>query len=396
MGQRIDEVWMNLGVSPMQLMNEGLEEGEDFPSILDCEWAKEDLLLGILGNHALEHVPHGDFREAGTAINHHAWEHHHKRWRRAQDSLPGKQLAAATAVKEIEDADVVTAKLLREATRAIKALSLAVGWFPEEQEKLGEYEEFLKEVVVVAVAKARQVPKEKVTVKTDTTPSRKCGAQRAQKIKTASLVAAGDVEEIWVLYVQLFETEPSQLEAPQLEEANENSGRAAWEDAPDDLGFPGGKPALFAEFRSKIGLCAWDESSTSKFMKDNEDMEPLSLLWHQRVGVAAIVNKIWSATKKDGEVPGILIADKVGVGKTALTMGFIAFVINAYWVQEVAAGRGRPEGVTSNINLTNVRPAPILAAAVVVVGDVAAAVMDVGVAAGVVASSSPLREPLVI
>jgi hypothetical protein len=205
----------------------------------------------------------------------------------------------------------------------------------------------------------------------------KRGAQRARKVKTASLVAAGDVEEIWALYVQLFETEPGQLEAVQDEDDIENSGKAAWLDESEDLGvdgwcemdndklnhllqFPGGKPALFAEFRSKTGLCAWNEESASKFIEDNDDMEPLSLLWHQRVGVAAMVDKIWSATKSDVEVPGILIADEVGVGKTALTMGFIAFVIDAFWVQEVAAGRGRPDGVTSTINMTNLRPAPIL------------------------------------
>jgi hypothetical protein len=75
-------------------------------------------------------------------------------------------------VAEIEDADEVTAAQLRQATKAVKTLSMAVGWFPDQQEKVAEYEEFLKEVVVVAVAKARTVPKEKVTVKTDTTPGR--------------------------------------------------------------------------------------------------------------------------------------------------------------------------------------------------------------------------------
>ncbi|KAG2029690.1 hypothetical protein BDR03DRAFT_1018074, partial [Suillus americanus] len=363
MGQRIDEALKTCGVSPMQLIAEGLDEGEEFPILLDAERAKEDILLAILGDHALERGARGDFRDAATSINHHAWERQRKRFRRAKDSLPGKKLSAHVAVKEIEDADVVTAKMLRDATKHVKALSLAVGWFPKEQEIVNEYEEFLKEVVVVAVAKARKVPKEKVTVNTENTPSRKRGAQRARKIKTASLVAAGDVEEIWALYVQLFETEPGELDAPELQEDNEVSGRDAWNDTSDDLGvdgwremdndklnhllqFPGGKPALFTEFRSKMGLCAWDEGSSSKFVKDNEDMEPLTLLWHQRVGVAAIVDKIWSASKTEAEVPGILVADEVGVGKTALTMGFIAFVIDAFWVQEVAAGRGRPDGVT--------------------------------------------------
>ncbi|KAG2034282.1 hypothetical protein BDR03DRAFT_1013618 [Suillus americanus] len=298
MGQCIDEVYNNLGVSPMQLINEGLEEGEEFPNILDSECAKEDVLLTIAGDHALKHVPHGDFHDAIMAINHHAWERHRKCFRRAKDGLPTKKLAAAVAVKEIEDADEVTAQQLREATKAVKALSMTVGWFPEEQDKLGEYEEFLKEVVVVAVAEVRKVAKEKVTVKTDNTPGCKRGAQRARKVKTGSLVAAGDIEEIWALYVQLFETEPGQLEAPQDEEDIENSGRAAWLDNSEDLGvdgwsemdndklnhllqFPGGKPALFAEFQSTTGLCAWDEASTSKFVQDNEDMESLALLWHQ-------------------------------------------------------------------------------------------------------------------
>ncbi|KAG2361110.1 P-loop containing nucleoside triphosphate hydrolase protein [Suillus spraguei] len=346
MCDRIDEVYNNLGVAPMQLINEGLEEGEDFLNIIESERATEDVLLAIAGDHALERVPRGDFRDALTSINHHTWEHHRKHFRRAEKGLPNKKLAAAVTVKEIEDADEVAASQLREATKAIKALSMA---------------EFLKEVVVVAVAKARKVLKEKVTVKTDNTPGRKRGAQRARKVKTASLVAAGDVEEIWALYVQLFETEPGQLEPVQDEEDLENSGKAAWLEQSEDLGVDGGKPALFAEFHLKRGLCAWDEASTSKFVEENDDMEPLSLLWHQRVGVAAIVDKIWSATKSDDEVPGILIADEVGVGKTALTMGLIAFVIDAFWVQEVAAGRGRPDGVMSTINMMNVRPAPILA-----------------------------------
>lgn len=167
------------------------------------------------------------------------------------------------------------------------------------------------------------------------------------------------------------------MEALPLDE--DDDGRADWDDTCEDLGvdgwremdndklnhllhFPGGKPALFAEFRSKSGLCAWDEGAAAKFVKENEDMEPLSLLWHQRVGVAAIIDKTWMAEEKDGEISGILIADEVGVGKTALTMGTIAFVIDAYWVQEVAAGRGKPAGVTSTtgINLTNLHPAPIL------------------------------------
>lgn len=170
-----------------------------------------------------------------------------------------------------------------------------------------------------------------------------------------------------------------QLEVPHVEDDEDPSGREDWENTGEDLGvdgwrevddktlnyllqFPGGKPVLFNQFRSKGGICAWEEKMLKKFVKENDDMEPLSLLWHQRVGVAAIVDKIWLSHETEGDVPGILIADEVGVGKTALTMGTIAFAIGAYWVQEVTAGRGRPVGMTSNINIntTHVHNAPIL------------------------------------
>lgn len=89
-------------------------------------------------------------------------------------------------------------------------------------------------------------------------------------------------------------------------------------------------------------------------------MQPLSLLWHQRVGVAALADKMWLKKENLGGVPGVLVADEVGVGKTALMMGAIAMIIDAYWAQEVAAGRGKLTGITVDLNKTNVHKAPML------------------------------------
>lgn len=192
-----------------------------------------------------------------------------------------------------------------------------------------------------------------------------------------ALAAAGDIDEIWALYVQLFEVVPGEALVPQMDLDDRNpSGQDDWQRS-DDLGvegfsnmddaqlnhllqFPGGRPALFAEFRSQGGKCAWDKAVSSDFIKGNADMQPLSLLWHQRVGVAALADKMWLKKQNSGGVPGVLVADEVGVGKTALMMGAIAMIIDAYWVQEVAAGRGKPTGVTVDLNKTNVRKAPML------------------------------------
>ncbi|KAG1759110.1 hypothetical protein EDD22DRAFT_956196 [Suillus occidentalis] len=103
------------------------------------------------------------------------------------------------------------------------------------------------------------------------------------------------------------------------------------------LQFPGGRPALFAEFRSQGGKCAWDRAVSSDFIKGNVDMQPLSLLWHQRVGVAALADKMWLKKEKSGGVPGILVAD-----------------------DEVVAGREKPTGITVDLDKTNVRKAPML------------------------------------
>jgi len=91
-------------------------------------------------------------------------------------------------------------------------------------------------------------------------------------------------------------------------------------------------------------------------------MEELSLLWHQRVGVAALVEKIWQADATDAEdnQPGVLIADEVGVGKTVLTVGALAFMIDAYWCQEIRNERLGPDGAVIDLATINFRPAPIL------------------------------------
>jgi hypothetical protein len=127
------------------------------------------------------------------------------------------------------------------------------------------------------------------------------------------------------------------------------------------LNFPDGKPALFAGFRSKSRICSWDPKVSHLFVEGNEDMLPLSLLWHQRVGIAALVEKVWMKAESPGGVPGVLIADEVGVGKTALIMGTIAFVIDAYWVDQLALGsKGKIDSIPAGLDRSKVRKAPIL------------------------------------
>jgi hypothetical protein len=60
--------------------------------------------------------------------------------------------------------------MMREVTKHVKALQQAMIWFPKQNDHVAEYEEFLKEVIVTAVAAERKVPKGKVAVESEDTP----------------------------------------------------------------------------------------------------------------------------------------------------------------------------------------------------------------------------------
>lgn len=191
-----------------------------------------------------------------------------------------------------------------------------------------------------------------------------------------SLAVAGDVDIIWAVYVQYFRVIPHKADVLCLDFDNDN-GQDTWAAGSDLdvdsfqhlddtalnnlLHFPEGRPSLFAQFHSISCKCAWDELLERDFSKDNPDMLPVTLLWHQRVGVAALVKKFWEVEKHRGGVPGVLIADEVGVGKTALIMGTIAFIIQAYWTaQFVHAPNGKPEALPATIDPSAMRVAPLL------------------------------------
>ncbi|KAM6500021.1 hypothetical protein JOM56_003035, partial [Amanita muscaria] len=63
----------------------------------------------------------------------------------------------------------------------------------------------------------------------------------------------------------------------------------------------------------------------AKFETGGDGMQELSLLWHQLVGVASLATKAWGPDARHAPF-GILLADEVGVGKTAQVMAFIALL----------------------------------------------------------------------
>lgn len=168
------------------------------------------------------------------------------------------------------------------------------------------------------------------------------------------MASADEIETVWSLYVQYFENAGDDHEDAEVVIPAAVQGAEAFRDLRDLgvgrfarkspieletlLGWPGSRPPIFAEYRSRTGRNEWDESKA--FSMSDPDVEPLKLLWHQMCGVTAIVEKIW--TKDEASVPGILLADAVGLGKTAQIMAVIAMIIQV-WMAEKQGKEGRQE-----------------------------------------------------
>jgi hypothetical protein len=125
-------------------------------------------------------------------------------------------------------------------------------------------------------------------------------------------------------------------------------GGSVWQDASDgnDLGvdemkmkstdelcallsFQDSRPFMWNKYQSEGNIrSAWDtndEAVQAMFSEGGDGMEQLTLLWHQLVGLASMANKVWLKEDEDSKTFGILLADDVGIGKTAQVMAFIAF-----------------------------------------------------------------------
>ncbi|KAG2059837.1 hypothetical protein BDR06DRAFT_1002927 [Suillus hirtellus] len=358
---KVDAVWKELDLLPIQLIQSDPDAG--FPNVADADMAREDIAIALFGANSVSK------------------ERHRKVCRHTEKLLGPRRMATIVACKLIEDTAKVTPQMLREATHHVKMYSQSIKWFPLEVEKLqgvSELEQFLKTIVVNTVAKAKGITKEKLVPETSdpkelSGSAKSRGWTHAGKVKNVSLSAAGDINLIWLVYVQLYRTAPTEPDPPAVDLEGEDRD-AMWEGS-NDLGidnfrmlddaalnrllnFPDGWPALFACFRSLSRKSAWDDSAEKDFVEGNPDMQQLSLLWHQHVGIASIVKKIWRKEEIHLGVPGILLADEVSIGKTAQVMGTIAFMIDQYWAHQIATGKAVSPVVDLDVN--TMCKAPIL------------------------------------
>lgn len=102
------------------------------------------------------------------------------------------------------------------------------------------------------------------------------------------------------------------------------------------LGFPEGRPVHWCHWRLPTQFVNfWDQKDweMAKATVKPPNANALTILWHQATGVASMARQCFTEEVTAVPVPGILLADAVGVGKTAQVMGFIAF-LQSVWMSE--------------------------------------------------------------
>lgn len=96
------------------------------------------------------------------------------------------------------------------------------------------------------------------------------------------------------------------------------------------LGFNKLLPFQFNGTRHPTGLNAW--SSPEEFKNVNH-LIPLSLHWHQLAGIHSIIRNTFTTQPDSTHCTGMLIADEVGLGKTAMVVATIATLNHFFWIQ---------------------------------------------------------------
>lgn len=126
------------------------------------------------------------------------------------------------------------------------------------------------------------------------------------------------------------------------------------------LSFVGGRPGNWNAYVREDGATAWHlgltpsnpsvtrrgpsntviEITLDMFANGGPGFKPIHLLWHQLVGVAAIIATMFFGAKvTSAPMSGVLLADGVGVGKTAQVMATIAFLQQLVLIEQVQAVR---------------------------------------------------------
>ncbi|KAK0224370.1 hypothetical protein IW262DRAFT_1459423 [Armillaria fumosa] len=279
-----------------------------------------------------------------------------ERFRKSCNAAQESKLAAKKQLdavwKGVESGDgVITQSLARKISRALVKYEKYIGWeaTPEEDAEVDEFEcrkgEF-EQALSKSEANVEELKRQKKTAQYI------LGRQ-----KTTRMNVVATEKEIEALRLEFLDEMKHISDAREVEEQHRydgetNPGRRpglvkfeqwqaigdmgveAWakttEDALKDiLRWPQGRPAEFNLFLNDTLVDYWEEPEYLKNIppEGDADNKPNALFWHQLVGIVALINMMWTTEEKPEGVEGAILADAVGLGKSAQIMGMLAFIM---------------------------------------------------------------------
>jgi hypothetical protein len=166
------------------------------------------------------------------------------------------------------------------------------------------------------------------------------------------LATKEDISDILNLYHEYFDEDVENEEEPPISNAvsekqklNDCGGDFGMEEEAKmmpvslaiSLGYRTGLLPSFNTICDRLGLSPWDNPNS--FSYKNADVLPdnltkLRLHWHQLAGNHSIMWSILSKDPDSSRVLGILVADKVGLGKSAQAIAVIVFFMQAVFLQQ--------------------------------------------------------------
>lgn len=174
-----------------------------------------------------------------------------------------------------------------------------------------------------------------------------------RQVDKSELADEQEVRAVWALYHDFFERvgaaqvelgpRPDQQAMARLD-ADGDMGVSQFASVPTEtlqhgLQFVDGRAPNWCELRhDDAAISSWDPAHAAKFSAPSPCVRPLALLWHQLVGVSAMAAHMWREKAED-DVPGMVLADAVGIGKTAQVMGLIALTQQVFMAEQEAKPR---------------------------------------------------------
>ncbi|KAJ3885134.1 P-loop containing nucleoside triphosphate hydrolase protein [Lentinula edodes] len=284
-----------------------------------------------------------DLRRPVTIFIQHSWDIIHRHVVRDRIRLPKLEEAAVNSFEALNKGKPTKAKITHTIRTVAKWKEVAdVYGTAENTTKAIELLDRLNEIL--SAMGAQVAPRKEGT---------KARLSKGKEKSFKELATAGDLRDLMDVYQQYFQSpEDDDDRHPLIDQTVHLSfkfrdiegGDLGMEMESDmrpellaaSLGFLRQRlPHQFNTLRAMNGVTPWDKPTQFETEADNRrNLHPLSLHWHQLAGIHSIVRSVFTKTAVADHCTGVLVADEVGLGKTAQCLSLIAFLNQAVMIQQ--------------------------------------------------------------